>query len=213
MIQEIETTQTQPDTIILPSGSGAIPLDASLAELREIKRQWVRLADDTGYAAQCWNVLRWMGETVKVVGHNEKYIWRSGDIAMIGGEVVDKYIPAIGVSPQDSWRTKRSVNVWLRSPHADPACLALLPRAHERGDLIAEITFSSILAAHVEWEYVGNASPIMLAERSVFVPGQWLNAILLATPDALAKERNSYQTSGEYERQELLTQLLAGYTV
>ena len=78
---------------------------------------------------------------------------------------------------------------------------------------IAEITFSSILAAHVEWEYVGNDAPSMLADRSVFVPGQWLNVVLLATPDALAKERNSYQTSGEYERQVLLTQLLAGYTV
>ena len=213
MIQEIETTQTQTENIILPSGSGAIPLDASLAELREIKRQWVRLADETGYAAQCWNVLRWMGETVKIVGHGEKYVWRSGDIAMIGGEVVDRYIPVIGVAAQGSWRTKRSVSVWLRSSHADPACLVLVPKAQERGDLIAEITFSSILAAHVEWEFIGNAAPKMLAERSVFVPGQWLNVVLLATPDALAKERNSYQTSGEYERQELLTQLLAGYTV
>ena len=211
MIQEIETTQ--PEAVIQPPGPAAIPLDAPLAELREIKRQWVRLADETGYAAQCWNVLRWMGETVKVVGHGEKYVWRSGDIAMIGGEVVDRYIPATGVAEQGSWRTKRSVSVWLRSSHADPACLALVPKAQERGDLIAEITFSSILAAHVEWEFIRNATPKMLAERSVFVPGQWLNVVLLATPDALAKERNSYQTSGEYERQELLTQLLAGYTV
>ncbi len=180
-----------------PASPAQIDPEASLAELKAIKNEWLHLAEDAGYAQACWDVLDWLGVPTRTGTHvNNVFEAAPGRLWLIGSEKVEKFIESAG-----GWRARRHVGVFYRK---NP--LSGRPS-------VDQVVTISMQVAYFEWEYVTGSvpePPQLIPEKSIFVPGNWLTVVLGKLPDARQAAQANGQAGIERERQELMAKLLIG---
>jgi len=196
--------------IALPASPAEIRPDTSLADLFDIKREWLRLAENAGYTEMCWQVLHWLGVPVQArAGHDPVLVCRlSNGVALVGSERAEKRLVRSYVERQNAWLMKRSLTAWLESEAGEQR--ALLSKARERGNVVDQIMYASLPVARLGWEYSDDEQPRLLEDQSTFLPGKWFNAILAALPDAKDKAQASGAEAVAAERAEMLRCLLVG---
>jgi len=206
----VTTSPTATPTIAIPSGPADIAPDTPLADLRNIKQGWLQLAENAGYTEMCWQIVQWLGEPIKIAGRAPVLVCRlPNGVALIGREHAERrLVRSSSDESQNAWLMQRCVTVWLENGAAEDR--GLLSQARERGNVVDEIMFPSVMVAQLVWEYPGDGQPRLLEAQSTFLPGKWFNSILAALPDAKEQAQASGAETVETERRQLLSSLLAG---
>ena len=179
--------------------------DTSLADLRQIKRDWIAAARDLDYPATCWNVLRNLGQREKFGVLREAWLWQSGNVALIGSESATSYSPG-----HRAYIVRRVVAAYVLPKELDPRWQNPVEKALFNGDRVM----------HWGWLMADTSEGQIIEEDEgekkdslIFVPGQWMNAILTVQHQAEQKAQAEYLAGIERQRQQLLNELLVGKAV
>ena len=105
--------------------------EMSLADLRQIKRDWVSAARDLDYPATCWNVLRNLGQREKFGILREAWLWQSGNIVLVGDESATTYSPA-----HRTYIVRRVVAAYVVPDELDPRWQNPVEKALFNGDRV-----------------------------------------------------------------------------
>lgn len=179
--------------------------EMSLADLRQIKHDWIAAARDLDYPAICWSVLLNLGQREKFGVLREAWLWQSDNVAMVGDESAIIYSPA-----HRSYIVRRYVAAYILSEGLDPRWQNPVERALMNGDRVM----------HWGWLIADTREGQIIEEDEgekkdslIFVPGQWMNAILTVQHQAKQKAQAEYLVGIERQRQQLLNELLVGKAV
>ena len=179
--------------------------DTSLADLRQIKRDWIAAARDLDYPAICWSVLRNLGQREKFGVLREAWIWQPGNIALVGDESTTTYSPA-----HRAYIVRRVVAAYVLPRELDPRWQNPVEKALFNGDRVM----------HWGWLIADTSEGQIIEEDEgekkdslIFVPGQLMNAILTVQHQAEQKAQAEYLAGIERQRQQLLSELLVGKAV
>lgn len=180
-----------------PASPAFILEDTPLAELNRIKQSWIQAARDLGYHTMVWDVVYWLGTTTKLTGGRECKVWQSGNVAIIANEHPLQFEPDI-----DSYLYQRSYTVWrANSTHQN-----------HHPNKIDDIIFNSYPVAHWVW-HVDDHTTKEIEDDLLFLPGRWLDAILVEAVQAHQAAQQHGMDSSEFVRRKLLTQMLAGMDI
>ena len=185
--------------IQIPTRAHVTP-DTDLADLRAIKAAWIQAARDLDYPTLAWNVARNLGKRVFWVGY-QGWLFVSGDVTLFGLE--DKGPFSL---PRNSFVTRRSVSAYVakggdHKSYPNPADNRIV-NSHQ--------------VMYWTWLLYEDDTPEEDADRTnkyLFIPGQWMNAVLRAQADAEAAIKVAAQKKLESDRQNLLAELLLGVDV
>lgn len=177
----------------------------SLADLRQIKRDWIAAARDLDYPAICWSVLRNLGNLEKFGVLREAWLWQSGSVALVGSESATSYSPA-----HQAYIVRRAFSAYVMPDVLDSRWQNPVDQVLMNGSpvmrwawLMADTGEGQIIE-----EYEGEKKDSLL-----FVPGQWIQAILAVQRQAEQKAQAEYLADIERQRQQLLSELLVGKAV
>ena len=179
-----------------PVSPATIPETASLAELTRIKANWIQSARELGYPENIWQVVYWLGSKTRT-GLRECQVWQSGDVAIIANEYPLRFIPE-----KNTNLVQRSFGVWVADGKNYP----------HRTNTIDDIIFSSNLVARWVWQLAGDEIEEVEKEL-LFLPGHWLNIILVEVTHAHQMAQQRSLDVIEVERRKLLSEMLVGLEV
>ena len=178
--------------------------DMPLAELRQIKHDWVTAARDLDYPNITWKALAHLGRREKFGVLREANYWESGVVRVIGDETTAKYGPA-----HNTFITRRYLAAYVMPNELDP-----------RWSKPEQAIMQGIQVMRWAWLLADTPDGQIIEEDEgekkdalLFVPGQWMNAILAVQHAANLKEAAAYQAAIERQRQEILAELLVGVAV
>ena len=195
MLTEIETTLIgQAD---IPASPLEIHPNTSIADLNAIKVAWTQSAREAGYPELVYNVTSRLGQEVvtRPRGHINK-LWSSGNVHAITREYTEQYTLANGTHLVSCY-----LSVYVGEPD------------REREGLVDQIILSRKMFHVVQWRWSLLGEQTTEKEGNFLIPGKWLNVFL--TMEDAANQAASQDTSekDEEERQNLLTELLAGQDI
>lgn len=179
--------------------------DTSLADLRQIKRDWIAAARDLDYPATCWNVLRNLGCREKFGILREAWLWQSGTVVLIGNESATTYSPA-----HRAYIVRRVVAAYVLPKELDPRWQNPVEKALFNGDRVMHWGW---LMADTSEGQITEEDEGEKKDSLIFVPGQWMNAILTVQHQAEQKAQAEYLAGIERQRQQLLSELLVDKAV
>lgn len=178
--------------------------DMPLAELRQIKRDWVTAARDLDYPAIVWKALSHLGRREKFGVLREAIYWERGVVRVIGDETTAQYGPA-----HKTFIVRRYLAAYVMPEQLDPRW-SPPEQAIMQGTQV--MRWAWLLADTQDGQLVeedeGEKKDALL-----FIPGQWMNAILSVQHEANLKAEAAYQAAIERQRQKLLAELLVGKAV
>jgi hypothetical protein len=179
--------------------------EMSLADLRQIKRDWIAAARDLDYPATCWNVLRNLGQRQKFSILRQAWLWQSGNVALVGDEGSTIYSPA-----HRAYIVRRYLAAYILPEELDPRWQNPVEKILMNGDRVM----------HWGWLMADTSQGQIIEEDEgekkdslIFIPGQWMNAILTVQHQARQKAQAEYLADIERQRQQLLSELLVGRVV
>lgn len=182
-----------------------VTLDTDLADLRATKTAWVQAARDLDYPNLAWKVVRNLGRREKFGVLRETYYWESpGNLRLIGDENTVKYSP-----PHNAYIVRRYVAAYVMpdvfdTRYARPEQAIMCGHQVLRWAWLMADTPNGMVCEEDEGEKKANL---------LFIPGQWMNAVLRVQPDANAAVKAATQVEIESDRQKLLAELLLGVEV
>ncbi|MDX9993187.1 MAG: hypothetical protein RBS68_14195 [Anaerolineales bacterium] len=177
----------------------------SLADLRQIKRDWIAAARDLDYPAICWSVLRNLGHREKFGILREAWLWQSGTVVLVGDESATTYNPA-----HRAYIVRRVVAAYVLPQELDPRWQNPAEKALMNGD---QVMHWGWLMADTSEDQIIEEDEGEKKDSLIFVPGQWMNAILAVQHQAEQKAQAEYLADIERQRQQLLSELLVGKAV
>ena len=179
--------------------------EMSLADLRQIKRDWIAAARDLDYPAICWNVLRNLGHREKFGVLREAWLWQSGNVVLVGDESATHYSPA-----HQAYIVRRGFGAYVLPEELDPRWQNPAEKALMNGD---QVMHWGWLMADISEGQIIEEDEGEKKDSLIFVPGQWMNAILTVQHQAEQKAQAEYLAGIERQRQQLLSELLVGKAV
>ena len=205
--ETVTSTKIRSTKTILAANPSCIPPDATLSNLLDVKRSWMIHAMELNYPAICWEVLNSLGTHAPLTGYPDMKIWRSGDVSLIGNEEHTSYVPGLC-----AWLTKRSVSAWLANDETLERNRDLLGNLRRQSP-VDQVVFSSDCVMRVTWTFTGKDDPKVDNKVSLFLPGKWFDAILIALPDTEAAVQRKALNANEAKRRLLLNELMAGHQI
>lgn len=181
-----------------------VTADLSLTDLRGVKTAWVQAARDLGYPKMAWDIVRNLGRLSRFGVLREAWFWQSGNVSLVGSETSVRFSEI-----HQAFIARRAVSAYVVCPNLKVGAVFnnLVDEAILGGDQVmywAWLTADSPDGSLCE-EDVGEKK-----DKLLFIPGQWMNALLEAQPRAATAICNAAREKAERERRKLLDQLLVG---
>jgi hypothetical protein len=177
-----------------------------LVDLRAIKSTWVQAARDLDYPNLVWKVVRNLGRREKFGILRETYYWEANDgrVRLLGDEDTVKY------SPQHrAYVVRRYVTAYVM-PETFATQYAKPEQAIMSGYQV--LRWAWLMADTADGSFCEEDDGPK-KDSLLFIPGQWMNAVLFVKPVAEEKVVSVAVENSEYERQGILAELLFGVEV
>lgn len=180
--------------------------ETSLAELRQLRQQWLDEARSLGYLDQLLVIGREMGQPIVSRHHGTYYLYQHYDANLPNSDVKLIYQEKTGrlVERRGShalWETLERAKVLLGTCNVSAI--------DERSGVPADL-----FAGQQVCQYTKSSHPTSATNKNgVFVPGQWTGSLLSVYNEADDQRQAAIHDQQESERQALLETLLVGVDV
>ena len=196
LTRNLTTLPVQVD-VSVPSSPVAIFPDTSLADLKAIKAFWTMGAREQGYPEKIYNVTNCLGKIVSTHPDGRVHkIWSGGSVYAIAREYVDRYVPAKGTN----------LVVYLLAVYVGEL-------DHKHKNPVDQIVLSDKMLKVVYWHWNLVGEDVTEWEDNYLIPGKWLDVFLTAEAEAKEMSARAALDQMENERQQLLSEMLAGHEV
>lgn len=191
----MQHTQTTPQ-IFTPA---AVPGSATLPELQQLKSAWLEQARQAGHFEACRVVVEQLGRRIEHERHypynyHPAWAWASRDLFIVMWYQSRVYIPQV-CEYEETYKLFVTLGEPFLIPGGSPAGFDLIGQ----GRTVAQYT----------WSNIPGHSP----HNGLFVPGQWLERVLYALPEAEQVIERRNNAGREAARLALAESLLIGQEI